>query len=1164
MISADRFLNLLEEKDLLPSGVVAKLRQQVAQANRPPKASSVAKALIDKGYLTPVLAKRLLETEADDPSTAATQKRSVKTINDDLSLMSSENPLDAPPAKKTGGNARTSPSREASDYQTLQPPTAEFVSDGASPSLLDDELTPLDLGGESFEASTATPLDGFMSGSAMDMNASAESDALASGKKKGIFSFLKRDKTPTKKEDWGSVFMLVGGGGLLLLILAGVGLTWYIYRLGLEQKYQQAQDYYKATSYEQAKKTYEEFALAFPKRPEASTARVLVGLCDMRQFEQGEDWVGGLASAQTVLEKINQEEGFGEKSDEVTAMLMKMAEGLAARAMDKSSPELVAKTREALVLIDKYVPKSQSQPTRLADIETKLGVTERQIGRNKELEKSIVALNAAIKQQKTAEAYDIRRALLKKYPDLLGDAKLATTMAEISKAQHAAVKAIAETKASSKEEMPSPIIATVSLAQRNTKTPLDDLQGRVVCVAAEGAAYGLDAATGKVLWRRFIGYPKSVQNIAPPPMPVNSEPGADVLAVDTAQNEVLRLEALSGKLQWRFAVGEPFVPQPVLAENRLLVATPSGKVIALDAETGDSSGGVQLPQLLSVAPAVDMTKKLIYQIAEHSNLYVLGLDDFSCKQVFLLGHDMGSITSAPAVVSGSLVLGVNDGAQDSSIRLFSVDRGSPDKPGIVIKQVQQISLKGRIDVSPAVDGNRVLVATDRGVVRVFDLTPTEKGVQLRDVAETAIEGGENVARYALLQGGQFWIADIQLTKFDVVGSKGRLVPKWIVDEQSAFLQRPIVYGPAVISVRRKPNLPGAFVSAVGVDEGTLAWETILAVPSAGELISNTQNKKLTAVTKLGGLFELETGTLKGQSVLDAPTVSIDPARLTQPIGSLVALEKGMISLAAYRGATQINVFDPTDSQMRYRWMALSDKSACPPIDLAGGLLIPTQGGGIFLLDPQNGKSLTAPFQAKLDNGVKPSWQKPAACGKQEFIISDGKSTLYRIGRVDAPKPHLEALEQIEAAPDRDSPLAAVGNVAFVATASQSLGIFELPKLKRLNEHKLSGRCVWGPAVLGSLVLLATDDDQLLCFDAKGGKVWQTALAYGPLAGSPLAVQDGFLLASANGVIWRVDAKAGKEQGKVETARSLASGPSVMENQVFVVGTDGSIYEVKQP
>jgi outer membrane protein assembly factor BamB len=330
------------------------------------------------------------------------------------------------------------------------------------------------------------------------------------------------------------------------------------------------------------------------------------------------------------------------------------------------------------------------------------------------------------------------------------------------------------------------------------------------------------------------------------------------------------------------------------------------------------------------------------------------------------------------------------------------------------------------------------------------------------------------------------------------------------------------------------------------------------------LIVNEQNKKLTAVTKLGGMFVLEEGNLKGQSVVDAPSVSVDPSGLKQPFGDLMPLEKGMIALSPTRGASQINVFDPGDSQLRYRWIALSDKSACPPISLAGGLLVPTQGGAVFLLDPQSGKPLAAPFQARLESGVKPAWQKPAPCGKQEFIIADGKSTLYRIGRVDAPKPHLEALDQVEAASDRESPAAVVGNLAFVAGESQTLGIFELPKLKRLSELKLSGRCVWGPAALGDRVLLATDDDQLLCLGAKGEKLWQTALAYGPLAGSPLAVENGFILASTGGVIWRVDDKAGKEQGKVETGRSLASGPAAMGSRVFVIGADGSIYEVKQP
>ncbi|MCC6123598.1 MAG: PQQ-binding-like beta-propeller repeat protein [Pirellulales bacterium] len=1185
MLSAERFLSILEEKDLLPPGVLAKLRLQVAQAKNPPKASNVAKALIDKGYLTPVLAKRLLGVEEDGEMATPPKERPAKTPafspspavmqaipiiepaedEEELGLVPSEKPAEPPPKKKSAARTPASPGREPSPAQIPTAKPVEFVAADDSPSLLEDELTSLEPDAESLASPGKAAFEGIFSGSAMEM-AAADGGILATGAKKGLFGFLKRGKKPAKKEDWGSVFMLVGGGGLLLLIFAGVLLTWYLYRKGLEDKYQQAQNYYKAASYEQAIKSFEEFAKAFPNRPEASSARVLIGLAEMRQVEQGEDWVECLKTATAVLERIYQEPNFNEAHGDIAAMLPKIAEGLAARAKEKSSPELVAKTREALELIDRYVPQSllQLTKTKLADIEASLGLTERQIARDKELEKRIAEIQAAIEEQKTDAAYATRRKLLKTYPDLLDNAKLAAAMLAISKSLHAAVKSVSETKTAVKDELPTPIMATAALAQRNAKTVLEDLQGRVVCVAAEGAAYGIDAAAGKVLWRRFTGYPQSLRTIAPPPKPVNAESGADVLAVDSARNEVLRLEAASGRLVWRFSAGEPFVPQPVLAENRILLAAPSGKLIALDAETGDSSGYAQLPQALQVAPAVDPAKKLIYQIAEHSNLYVLGLDDFSCKQVYLLGHEAGSISSAPAVVSGYLVIGVNDGAQDASLRLFAVERGGADKPGIALKQVQQIPLKGRIDITPAVDGNRVLVATDRGMVRVFDLTPGEKGTQLRDVAETAIEGGENVARYALLQGGQFWIADIRLTKYDVVGSKGRLVPKWIDNEGCAFIQPPVAAGSAVISVHRKPRLPGVFVTAVGVEEPTRSWETILAVPPAGELIESRPNKKLALVTKLGGLFEFEAEKLQGDSMLDAPVVSIDPARLQQPIGALAKLDRGAIALSAARGASQINVFDPGESQLRYRWLALSEKSACSPLQLAGGLLVPTEGGAVFLLDPQSGKPLAAPFQAPLQSGLKLAWQMPAVCGKQEFVIADGKSTLYRIGLVDSPKPHLAALDRAEIASDRESPAAVVGNAVFLAGEGHSLGIFELPKLKRLNEHKLTGRCVWGPAAIENCVLLATDDEQLACFDAKGEKLWQAALAYGPLAGRPLATADGYLLASASGVLWRVDAKTGKEQGKVETGRALATGPALAGDRALVVGTDGSIYEVKQP
>jgi outer membrane protein assembly factor BamB/TolA-binding protein/predicted nucleic acid-binding protein len=1153
MISADRFLSLLEEKDLIPSAVVAKLRQQVAQAKSTPKASNVAKALIDKGYLTPAIAKRLLATE-EEVSTA----RMADAV-EEITLLPDE-PKAAPPAKASA--SRTTPIRETPPVAK----TAEFVAADESPMLMmDDDAEMLDLGMPTQPAGLKKPTyDTLKPVSGMEA-APVEPPTTEKGKKKGFFGIGKRGQKPTKKEDWGSVFMLVGGGSLIVLVLAGILLTWYLYRQGIANKYVEAQDFYKGASYEQAKHSFDEFAKTFPSDPNASTARVMIGLAEMRAEEAGQDWPQCLETATAVLERISHEDNFSEANGELAAMLPKIAEGLALKAKEKSSSELVGKTRKSLELMEKYVPKSLSSPAKVAEIEASLALTERKIERDKALEKAVAELKQAIKEQKTIEAYSIRRLLLKKYPDLLDDAKLAATMLEISQAQFAAVKTVkdGEAQASSTEETPTSILATVAIAQRSTKTVLEELQGRVICVPAEGAIYGIDASSGKVLWRRYVGYPKDTQHLAAPPVPVSAEAGADVIAVDLTQSEILRLEAASGKLLWRFPVGEAFVPQPVIAEGRLLVATEAGKVLVLDAETGMSQGHVLLPQALHVAPAFDPAKKLIYQIADHSNLYVVGMDDLACKQVYLLGHETGSIASPPAVLSGFLAIGINDGARDSTLRLFSVSRGSADKPGTAVKQINQHSLVGRIDITPSVDGNRILVATDRGIVRIFELASSNKETLLRDVAETAIEG-DNVARFALLQGGMFWIADVQLTKFDVVQAKGRLVPKWVQDEQCAFLQAPYVAGNAVIAVRKRPGLPGVFVSAlVGVDDPARAWETVLAAPPVGDMIVQQEAKQLTAVTQLGGLYEIEEGKIQGQGVLDVPTVAMEATRLPAPMGSVAALGKNMLAIAPESGATQINVFEPSD-KTRYGWLVLSEKSACPPIGLGGGLVAPVQSGAIFLLDPQTGKPLAAPFMARVDSGVKPAWQKPAPCGKQEFVIADGKATLYRIGRVDSPKPHLAALDQIEIASDGLSPVAVLGNLAFVAGSGGSLEIIELPKFKRLNEVKLSGHCAWGPAEIGERILLATDDEQLVCIDAKGEKLWQVPLAYGKLAGSPHATSEGFICASVSGIVWRIDGKTGQEIGKVEIGRTLGSGAVKLGERMFVLGSDGSIYEVKQP
>jgi hypothetical protein len=87
---------------------------------------------------------------------------------------------------------------------------------------------------------------------------------------------------------------------------------------------------------------------------------------------------------------------------------------------------------------------------------------------------------------------------------------------------------------------------------------------------------------------------------------------------------------------------------------------------------------------------------------------------------------------------------------------------------------------------------------------------------------------------------------------------------------------------------------------------------------------------------------------------------------------------------------------------------------------------------------------------------------------------------------------------------------------------------------------------------------------LHCLDAEGKLLWQVPLPYGPLAGDPLELDGAYVLAAAVGVIWRIDPATGNELARIETGYPLATGPTLLGEDLLVAGEDGSLYKVPKP
>ncbi|MEA1950998.1 MAG: hypothetical protein U9N87_06405, partial [Planctomycetota bacterium] len=219
MISAEKFIDLLEEKDLLPSEMVAKLRRQVAKSSKTVPATAIAKRLIEKGYLTRPLAKRLLATSDQVSKSKPKPKESLELSDDDDTVVEDED-LELEVLDPT--EADSAEPEEEDELEPVEAEPLEAMPVAGEP--FAGEVVTGDIVTGEVVADAQTP-PGVLADPAMDVSAVEDAGRLSSAKrKKGIIGKIMPTRDRRRKANiWDSSLLLLGGGGLtVLVILAGV------------------------------------------------------------------------------------------------------------------------------------------------------------------------------------------------------------------------------------------------------------------------------------------------------------------------------------------------------------------------------------------------------------------------------------------------------------------------------------------------------------------------------------------------------------------------------------------------------------------------------------------------------------------------------------------------------------------------------------------------------------------------------------------------------------------------------------------------------------------------------------------------------------------------------------------------------------------------------
>lgn len=1119
---ANDLLDRLERLGLLDQEIIEALREQLSQSGARVTPEKIAQLLVENGQLTRFQATKLIgELRSDEYPTEA-----------DVAEPEPVEDLDLVDAAEVAPVA-----------QTAQEPDEVWA-----------EAEPIDGPDEVY----AEPIED-------DLNSG---ETAAPRPRKVNKSKKKRDKD---KSVWDS-FKIYGVAGIVILLSLVGGLLYFVLSKGnADERFAHANGIYNQQNYAAAEKEFSAFLASFGQNHQhSSAARTRLTMSQLYQFAQYTDPVRGVDAAEELLPKIENEAALEDERNNLAALLVDIADNIARAAT--STPETAEKQR-LLNELDRqirltenplYVTSSarQALSSKLLGINESRARVQRDINRNLRLDESVASMDAALKEKKTKEAYDTRMALLREYPELRNDPRLASLVQSASEIQQTLVTTSTNLPTIDTTPLAADSVKHVVLTNLNGSS-IPALSDEVIYVRAHGSVLAFAAADGKLMWRRYVGYGPNHA-----PVPIDPSGRAGVLLSDADALEVQRSESETGAVRWRASIDEPF-SQPVTHRDDIYLSTQSGRVLALDSETGDPRWATMIPQSLELSPGINDRVGKLYLPGDHSNLYVLDRRSGKCLESFYLGHAAGTVAVPPVALQGGdtghVFVFENAGADFARMHVLKCDSS-----GTSLQVAQPpFRLVGNVTVDPIlVLGRRLFVLTDRAQIAVFDIEPTAATTeQVSMVAEQVASYDAPTNAQMAVGKNQMWVTGTRIGRYELQASTGRVVRDWVINEGDSFIGKPQAFDDAIFHARLLRGTSGVRVTAADPKTGQPFWQNDVGVPVA-MLAPAPAGKAFHVINTQAALFELDAAAL-AEGATSGP--------IENPGGNGVAMrfehparidDTSAVMLNQVTG-NQLCVYNPTRSREKLRLITLSlpDGKASGNGLIAGqGFLLPLDSGRIVLMRYQTGGQLGSPFQPPSQPNQPVRWSAPVALPSDpdQVLIADDRKKLYRLRVGD----QVRELASVDLEQPLLGPTAIAGEAMFATMAGPSadfLVSFHSGSLESQSKRLLDGRVTWGPFSAADRILLQTDDGQLRGFDAAGEPLFALQLPAGRLVQGIAETADAIILTGHQpGWLAAISKTDGSLLGTTHLNQPLSAPPLPVGNRLLVPGHEGIIYITEVP
>lgn len=1124
MLAKD-LIDRIERLGLLDQEIIVALREQLEQSGVRVTPEAVAKLLVDNGQLTSYQATKLIGELRDNPATGG-------DANGDESLV------------------------EGLEVDAVEAMPVQAVAVEAMAA----EVVPVEaVAVESFDGQ---PIDGPQY--AGDLSAATAANR------------PQRKERPVRDETnpWDS-FKIYGYAGIIAtLLLSGFALWFILSREDADKVIGRADEFYAGENYEAAQQAYVSFLDDYGQENKHSSAArtkiVMTQLYKAAQFKQEPGQA--ITVAKEKLPMVAEEAGMNDQRGNLAQLLVNIAANITEAADKAKETQRKSQLLEELAEHDELLANPLYMPgnmrvtlaPQLKTIDEDRARVRRDINRNVQLDASEEKMRVALESKDTKAAYDARMALLQDFPELHDNPRLQTLISSASKIQQTLVKSSSKLPKMLDASQSEDEVTTVVLRTLDGRSA-PELSGETLYLRAGGSIMAFDGETGKLQWRKFVGYAKNLP-------PVRFPGGDGVLLSDSDKLTLSRVSASEGEPIWRSSIGEEFLA-PITDQQGAFVTVPqsagdSGRLVSMDIETGDARWATDYPQSVSAGPGIDRPTESIYQAGGHSNLYRLNLRDGSCSESFYLGHGPGTIAVPPTALLGHVFVIENATADYAKVHVLRVD-----DEGKKLRIAQPpIRLVGNVRVRPVIEGRQLIVLTDRGEVKVLDIEPTAERAQVTEAARLAPFYEQPTETQMVVGSQSMWIAGTRLGRYDLQIAQARIVRKWSLHELDQFIGTPFYSDGILVHSRILRGSSAIRVTAADPKTGDEIWRTDVGVPVAA-IRRAPEGSAFHAITSQAALFELDKDALASGSTgspLEDPGASSVGIRYSNPVNLDSTKEKKFdMTMLDQSGGQKLLLYRPERPRDRVTEVTMqlpAGRATSSAVNVGGGVFIPLDTGRAVLVNPITGAMLATPFQPITDPSQRVKWSDAVALpdDADQVVLADDRGSIYRL-RVG---PQIRELSKKDLKQKLLGPATAVGQT-YVATTSRSdvdsLIGFDLTTLETKFDSPLPGRIIWGPVGVSdgsmSAALLITADGNLLAFDGDGTELFNTPIGNGRPIGEVSIVDGNATLAIQSGELLTFNATSGEIVKRIKIGQPISATPLVVGGKWLVPGREGVVYVV---